>query len=110
MNVATIIQQERKRQGLSQGDLGKAVGLSTSSISWIETGRREPNGRQLESIASALNIPWDVLSDSPRNRVADVARAINGNPYLTPRAKRNLSETLYAWARDSVDQGLELRP
>jgi hypothetical protein len=44
MNVATIIQQERKRQGLSQGDLGKAVGLSTSSISWIETGRPTSRG------------------------------------------------------------------
>ncbi len=103
MELATIVQQSRKERGLSQKQLGKAVGLSTSSISWIETGRREPSRKQLEAIASELSIPWSIVSDSPRNRVADVIQAINSNSHLTPKAKRNLIDTCYAWARVSQE-------
>jgi hypothetical protein len=58
----------------------------------------------MEAIADKLGIPREIVSDSPRNRVADVVRAINDNPHLTPRAKRNLVETCYVWARDSKEK------
>jgi len=104
MDIADTIQRSRKKKGLSQSELGEKVGLSTSSISWIETGRREPTSQQLESIADELDIPLHVLSALSKNRVLDIVNAIKSNPYLSPRAKRNLIDSSYVWARDSKNE------
>ena len=50
------IRRERKRQGLSQGQLAKSSGLSRYSIINYETGRRDPRVKDLKKIAKALNV------------------------------------------------------
>lgn len=52
----------RKREGLSQEDLGNALGLSKSTISMYECGKRKPSYEALEAIADFFNINMGTLT------------------------------------------------
>ncbi len=54
--VATQLQAERERQGMSMTVLGKRAGLSQQSVSYIERGLRIPNLDTLFRIADALGV------------------------------------------------------
>jgi len=51
----------REGQGLTQQTLAERAGLSVSFLSEIENGRRNPSGRVLLSLASALGTTIDFL-------------------------------------------------
>lgn len=61
MNVGPIIRQLRKEKGISQGEFGKAVHLSQTTLSQIETGTRKPQKATLEAICKELEIPEQLL-------------------------------------------------
>lgn len=49
----------RRRRGLSQAKLANALGISTSTISMYEQGRREPSVSILIALADALGVTID---------------------------------------------------
>lgn len=51
----------RNREGLSQAELADKLGLSKSTISMYEVGRREPDFETLESIADLFNVDMNFL-------------------------------------------------
>ena len=53
----------RQERGLSQGDLGTAVGLHQSRISKWEKGDGEPSMKQAARLAITLRVPLDYLAD-----------------------------------------------
>lgn len=55
------IRTARAWAGLKQGELGKAVGVDTSSVSLWESGDREPRVKRLEAIATACGLETRVL-------------------------------------------------
>ncbi len=55
MNIHKAIQICRCRRGLSQRDLGKAIGNDTSQIAKIESGDRTPGLQTLERICKVLD-------------------------------------------------------
>lgn len=60
-NFKTMLQYLRKRSGLSQFGLAKRLGISPSSISMYENGKREPNFETLELIADFFNVDMNFL-------------------------------------------------
>ena len=54
------LRQQRMQKGLSQGDLCSA-GLSTSYISLLESGRRQPSPKVAESLAQRLGVDLEYL-------------------------------------------------
>ena len=62
MNLIKKITEIRKEKGMSQAELAKAAGLSTTYISFIESGKKSPTLKSLEKISQALNIPFPILS------------------------------------------------
>ena len=59
------IKKHRKRQRLTQEQLGKRIGKTTSSIQKYEAGKTEIPRSVLEDIASALNLHLlDILDDT----------------------------------------------
>ena len=52
----------RKARGLSQEELAEKCNLSTSYISYIETGKKKINFSQLEKISNELNFSIDINS------------------------------------------------
>lgn len=51
----------RAREGLSQSDLAKQLGVSTSTISMYEVGKREPDFETEEKIADFFNTDLNIL-------------------------------------------------
>lgn len=61
MGVADYIGEQIKvmckSRRMTQADLAKAIGQSSSSITMYETGRRTPDFETLEAIADVFNVP-----------------------------------------------------
>ncbi len=47
----------RQSRGMTQGELGKLIGVSSKTVSAIEVARVEPSISQMQAIAVALNEP-----------------------------------------------------
>jgi transcriptional regulator with XRE-family HTH domain len=60
MNLGKTIRDLRKRQGLTQGALADAAGISRTAMSQIENGVR-PGEETLKSICAALQVPESLL-------------------------------------------------
>lgn len=75
MKFAGRLQELRMKQGLSQRALAKKLGVSTSTISMYEQGKREPNIDFLSEIARYFSVSIDYLvgnSDVPSLHKFDV--------------------------------------
>ena len=55
----------REQRGISQRDLGKAMGVSAATISRYETGGRKLTVEAAKRIANVLNEDWVNLFDPP---------------------------------------------
>jgi transcriptional regulator with XRE-family HTH domain len=67
MSMSKIGQQIktiRTLRGMSQIELGRAVGVSHATISYIESGTMVPNGELVGKIKAALAWPSDVAVDA----------------------------------------------
>lgn len=76
MTTGKMIREERKKAGLTQGELGERLGVSGASIGQYETGIRKPKIETLNRIAKALCIPISRLSEDHKDIVTDDARSI----------------------------------
>ncbi len=59
--LSVRLKELRKEKNLTQGELAKIAGLTTSCISMIETGQREANAHTIYSLALALKVSSDYL-------------------------------------------------
>ena len=55
------LEELRKRKGMSQDELAKAVGCTQAAISKFEIGESNPSLETLVKIASALDVSFDEL-------------------------------------------------
>ena len=60
-SFSTVLRKLRKQDDLTQTELGKALGLSYSTISMYERGEREPDFETFELIADYFNVDIDYL-------------------------------------------------
>ena len=51
----------RRNKGMSQGQLARHLGVSTSAVGMYEQGRREPAGAILVSLAECFGVSTDYL-------------------------------------------------
>ncbi|WP_028479537.1 helix-turn-helix domain-containing protein [Nocardia sp. CNY236] len=64
--VAPRLRRAREKKGLSLADLTRATGISTSTLSRLESGQRKPSLELLLPITAALGIPLDEIVAAPR--------------------------------------------
>lgn len=64
-NVGTRIADERRIRELSRQSLADAAGVHYDAIAKLERAERVPNLSTLEQIASALNLPLEMLLRDP---------------------------------------------
>ncbi|MBR2041509.1 MAG: helix-turn-helix domain-containing protein [Oscillospiraceae bacterium] len=60
-NFGETLRRLRLEKELTQGELGKRLGLSTSAIGMYERGEREPDFEKLEKISSYFGVNMNVL-------------------------------------------------
>lgn len=66
----------RSRDGLSQSDLAKKIGVSTSTISMYEVGKREPDFETEEKIADFFNTDLNILRGRDTERICSPGAVI----------------------------------
>ena len=57
----SMLKHLRNRDGLSQEELAKKLGVAKSTVSMYEVGKREPNFEMLEAIADTFNVDINFL-------------------------------------------------
>lgn len=62
MNIGKAIKLCRNRKGLTQAQLAELSAVSTSHLSMIEKGTRDPSLSTVNNISHALGIPVSVLT------------------------------------------------
>jgi transcriptional regulator with XRE-family HTH domain len=94
----------RKRRGWSQEELARRTGVARSTISEIESGRRDARGGTLGPIAHALGISVDQLLADPDGPSAQPERASDRGPappyFAVVQRRGNVEPT--AWLVKSV--------
>lgn len=55
-SIGERVRTRREQLGLKQRDLAKKAGIGESTLSRIETGKREPQMRSLVALAKALGV------------------------------------------------------
>ena len=70
-SFGNVLRKLRKQDGLTQTELGKALGLSYSTISMYERGEREPDFETLEIIADYFNVSMDYLHAKESKKAFD---------------------------------------
>lgn len=64
--IAPRLRHAREKKGVSLADLARATGISTSTLSRLESAQRKPSLELLLPITAALGIPLDEIVSAPR--------------------------------------------
>lgn len=80
-NFPAILAYLRKSKGLTQQELSKILGLSSSAVSMYENGNREPNFETLEAMADFFNVDMNYLISGLQSTALD--SFVNDDPELT---------------------------
>lgn len=63
LETGALIREYRKKKGLTQGELGKKIGVTASAIMRYELGQRGINLETVQAIAAALDVdPYSLMS------------------------------------------------
>ena len=76
----------RNRENLSQSELAEKLGVSKSTISMYEVGKREPGFEALEAIADFFNVDMNFLLGKQESE--------NNTPVLSTRDRRDIAKDL----------------
>ena len=60
--IAENIKTMRMSRSMTQRDLAKAIGVSSSTIAMYETARREPDIETMEALADTFNVPLSSIT------------------------------------------------
>lgn len=71
MTTGKKIKKYRTLKGLTQKELGEAVGLSDDRIRHYELGDRVPSKELMKNIAKALDVPTEYLVDRKLEKESD---------------------------------------
>ena len=77
------IRAHRRQLGLTQTELAKQIGISTSYLNLIERNKRRIAGDLLRRTASVLGIGADELDGAAERRLAGRLREVASLPHLS---------------------------
>ncbi|ALG13714.1 helix-turn-helix domain-containing protein [Kibdelosporangium phytohabitans] len=64
--IAPRLRRAREKKGVSLADLARVTGISTSTLSRLESGQRKPSLELLLPVTAALGVPLDEIVSAPR--------------------------------------------
>jgi transcriptional regulator with XRE-family HTH domain len=91
--IASSLQRERRRAGLSLAEVARRAGVAKSTLSQLESGTGNPSLETLWALSVALDVPFAQLVE-PRRPTVQVIRAGEGPALASDRA--NYVATLLA--------------
>lgn len=90
-NIGETIRKNRKKAGMTQGQLGKQLGVSSSTIGMYEQGRRAPNKDMLLKICEVFSISADSLLglSEPSHDAIDIIKEMSNKIRYSDRITFN---------------------
>ena len=94
--LGTLIKEARTKKGLTQAQLGSAVGMSAQEISRAERGEYEPSEAQLKAIAKATGVTQKSLLEAAKGTSAKPAssKPAASKPAASPKLTADEKELL----------------
>ncbi len=94
--LGTLIKEARTKKGLTQAQLGSAVGMSAQEISRAERGEYEPSEVQLKAIAKATGVTQKSLLEAAKGTSAKPAssKPASSKPAASPKLTADEKELL----------------
>ncbi len=83
--IATSLQRERRRAGISLAELARQAGIAKSTLSQLEAATGNPSVETIWALSVALDVPFSNLVEPPRPKVR-VIRAGQGPAVASERA------------------------
>lgn len=85
MEIGNLIQEFRRRRGITQAELAERIGVATITIRQYENNKRRPRLEQLRLIAKVLGVDWTDLvpeEEQPQTVVDHMKEKLNnGAPF-----------------------------
>ena len=104
--IGNRIRQARETLGLSQEELARLVGRSSTAISYFETGARRVKIEDLQRLAKVLNKPIDYfLQQEPEDELVAILR--RARQELSPRAYQQMEAFLSHLKEQGVSSRLK---
>ncbi len=101
MNIGEMIQQERQRQKISMNTLAKRVEIGQSTLSYIESGQRQPTFEIVLRVVSALNLTLAEFFAGERPELEpELRRLLDTARKLTPEQREALQKLLETMSKD----------
>ncbi|UZQ51626.1 helix-turn-helix domain-containing protein [Clostridium kluyveri] len=97
--IGKIIRQLRKENDITQANLAKAVGVTTSSIGMYETGVRKPSYEVIVKLANYFNVTTDYLLENKESK-----NTINIKKEFNPKLSIKEQERLDKQAEKLIDE------
>lgn len=85
MNLGKAIHTCRVKRGLSQAELARRADCSVSYLSMLENSKRDPTMSTVQSIATALGVPIEILFflGAEKGELAGIDKELAGQLALT---------------------------
>lgn len=96
-----MMRQERHAMGLTQTELGKLLGISTSYVSSIERGKRGASGAILKKMHDTFKFSYDYMMGSAASGTPEAAFAVHED--VAPYGDANLSSLLASCSHQDLD-------
>lgn len=106
-DFASMLKYLREREGLSQRDLAKKLGMSASAICMYENGNRQPKFEDEETIADFFNVDLNTLrgrrnyTDASYEEIAKAMKWYNAYENATPDIRAAVEILLKGKSLDS---------
>jgi transcriptional regulator with XRE-family HTH domain len=97
MNFGKRLRQLRKEKGLTQAELAKLLSIGESTVSFYESGKRQPDYETLIRLAEVFNVSVDYLLG---RTTLDGTKRIDGSYKLDKEKSNNGIETIAAHRSD----------
>ncbi len=113
MSLGSMIRQLRKKNNLTQAELGKKINVAKSTISQYENNINIPDIKMLQSIAKIFCVSVDYLLDEPNGKKPSdkIKSALAGDPELAGAwdklSKREDLQLLFKQTKDMSPRGVK---
>lgn len=96
-SFASRLKAARKKNGLTQSELGKLIGVSKVSICLYESGRRTPDMETLQQISDSLGVSIDHLVGRDNSSVSSDPQMCQFMDELVSAPKEWVDELQKIW-------------
>ena len=100
-SFGSMLKYLREREGLSQRELAKKIGMSASAICMYEQGKRQPKFEDEETIADFFNVDLNTLrgkrnyTDASYEEISKAMKWFNAYESASPEVKQAIEVLLH---------------